>query len=92
MGERISKGEEQVLAWFYEHDIVASPRTIAFELDLPHNSIKQHCMALVEYGFLEHPQPPDGLTNTGIYAISNNGRRYIAGEMTISELRDLVDE
>ncbi len=90
MSEWVSDGEYTVLEFLVAHDIAITPKTVAFELDLPYNSVKQHLRGLHEAGFVATPDDvPEGLTNTGVYRITDAGRRYVEGDITIEELRNL---
>lgn len=83
-----------ILDWLNTHDAVATPRVLAFELrDYSHNSIKTEMRSLREFGFVAPPdEAPDGLSTTGVYRLTEDGRRYLNGDMTVAELRELRNQ
>lgn len=91
----ISSEDFDILAWLAERDLVTTPKVLAFELDIPYEKIKNRLRVLESHNLLEHPPEdsvPEGVKSTGVYQITELGRRLASGDITIQEMRELEDE
>ena len=55
------------------------PAAIAHNIDRTRSWVSQRLSVLVEYGLVTEPKP-------GYYGITDDGRRYLAGELDASNL------
>lgn len=88
MVERISwfsPVDYEILDFFEHHDILASPKVIAANIEYDRQYVSKRCRALVERDVLH--QPTDGL-----YELSDLGRRFLSGDLDPQKIEDTVDE
>jgi DNA-binding HxlR family transcriptional regulator len=91
----ITEEDFVILNWLAERDIVTTPKVLAFETDIPHETIKHRLRALESHNLLQHPPEehvPSGVKATGVYGITDLGKRVASGDMTIQEMRELEKE
>ena len=82
--------DETILEFLAEHQIPTTAQIMAFELDVKHGQLKNRLRTLREHGMVKHPDDiPEGLSARGVYEISALGRRFLEGDITLNELREL---
>lgn len=87
----LSDAEYEILKFIADREMVADPKTVAANVDVPRNDIKNAMPRLMDKGFLKRPdRVPEGLSPRGLYEVTELGQAYAEGDKTIAELRDLV--
>lgn len=86
--------DKDILEFLSNYDIPLTAQIMAYrlekELGIKHGLIKQRLRVLQEHGMVSKPdEHPEGLTGRGTYVISDFGKRFLEGEITIKEMRDL---
>lgn len=71
----------EILSFFEDHDILASPQVIAANIDYDRNYTGKRCRNFKKYELLERDE-------NGLYELSEKGRAFLAGELDASELED----
>lgn len=80
----MTQGDERILEFLNEKEIVASPSVIAANIDYTGEYISRRCRKLTDAGLLQRVDP----TN---YRITEKGERFLAGELDAADLQ-LPDE
>lgn len=79
-----------MLEFLVDTGLAFTPKTLAFNMDsIGYYKAAARLPILEEHNMLEYPEPIDGVKNTGIYRASDTGKRFVAGDITLSELREL---
>lgn len=82
-----------MLEYLVETGLTLTPKGLAYNLDeFSYYKVVGRLQHLREHGMTEFPEPIEGVSNTGIYRASELGRRFVNGDITLAELRELVDE
>lgn len=83
----------RILEYLVETDMALTPKGLAFNLDgVNYYKAAARLQHLREHDMLEFPAPIDGVKNDGIYQASELGKRFVDGDITLNELRELTDE
>lgn len=89
----MTERDEQILRYLVEHDLILTPKGLAYNLDaVNYYQAAGRLKHLEEHGMVEYPEPIEGVKRGGIYRASDLGRRFVKGDITLAELRELVDE
>ncbi|OYR80865.1 phage repressor protein [Halorubrum ezzemoulense] len=64
----------EILEFFEDHDILASPKVIGVNIDYDRQYTSKRCRVLLDEGLLDQAQ-------SGIYKLSDRGRSFLAGEV-----------
>lgn len=75
----MTQGDERVLEFLYEKEIVASPSVIAANIDYTNEYISRRCQRLAEEGFLQR-------VDASNYRITELGERFLTGELTTEDI------
>lgn len=75
----MTQGDERVLEFLDEKDIVASPSVIAANIDYTQEYISRRCRRLTEAGLLQRVDARN-------YRVTDLGEWYLAGEIDAEEL------
>lgn len=84
-----------ILQWLGERDIVTTPKVLAYELDIGYSQIRKRLHELENRNLIRHPsqtEVPNGVSATGVYLITELGKRIASGELTINEMRELAQD
>lgn len=85
----MGKYDEPILELLAESDVAAPPATVAFNLEWhdlaspAYSTVKRRMRKLAAHGLLKKVE-----TDAGYYAITDQGRAYLAGELDSNELED----
>lgn len=71
----------EILMFFESHDILASPKVIAVNIDYDRQYTSKRCRTLQEAGLFEQK-------DSGIYALSDMGHSFLEGELDANDLED----
>ena len=76
----------EILSFFEDHDIVASPKVIALNIEYDRQYTSKRCRALESEEILTSSE-------TGVYSLSERGRKFLLGEIDPEEFEkdDLED-
>lgn len=77
----MTQGDERILEFLSEKEIVASAGVIAANIDYTSEYISRRCRKLVDAGLMQRVDP----TN---YRITDLGERYLDGEIGADEIND----
>lgn len=75
----MTQGDERILEFMLEKDIVASPGVIAANIDYTSEYISRRCRKLTEAGLLQR-------VDASNYRITDNGERFLRGDLDTEEL------
>lgn len=78
--EWMTQGDERVLEFLDEKDIIASPSVIAANIDYTAEYISRRCRKLADAGLIQRVDA----TN---YRLTEFGARFLAGEVDAEELK-----
>lgn len=85
--------DESILAIMTTANIVITPKVLAFETDIKYSRIRHRLRELTEHGYIERPpEAPDDVSRNGVYQITDLGRQYHSGDITINELRNRSEQ
>lgn len=70
----------EILQFFDEHDIWITARGISVNINYNRNYTTRECTTLAKRGLLEKDET--------VYALSDRGRRFLAGDVDASDLED----
>jgi predicted transcriptional regulator len=88
MVERISwlsPADYEILGFFKEHDIRASPNVISVNIDYDRQYVSKRCRNLLNADLLEQPEE-------GIYELSDLGRNFLNGSVDPKVIEEKNDE
>lgn len=74
----------EILTFFENHDIEASPKVIAVNIDYDRQYTSKRCRELEKNRILEKRQ-------SGLYYLSETGSKLVSGEIDPVDLEDTVD-
>lgn len=79
-----------ILELLAETDASFTPKGMAFSLPaVNYYTIGNRLPVLKDRGFVEFPeQKVEGVDQSGVYKITDLGRRFLNGDITLAELRD----
>ncbi|WP_138006548.1 MarR family transcriptional regulator [Halalkalirubrum salinum] len=83
MVERVSwfsPVDYEILMFFENHDILASPKVIAVNIDYDRQYTSKNCRKLAEVDLLRKDE-------SGLYGLTEKGRSFLAGSVDPSELK-----
>jgi len=69
----------EILMFFEEHDILASPKVISTNIDYDRQYTSKRCRELLKEGILQKD-------DSGLYELTAFGRSFLAGEIDADEL------
>lgn len=75
----MTQGDERILEFLHEKEIVASPAVIAANIDYTNEYISRRCTRLADEGFLQLVDPSN-------YKITKKGRGFLEGELNPENL------
>lgn len=80
-----------ILEFMRDHPTPTTAQILAFELDdIKHPQLKKRLRVLRDHGMVAAPEhTPEGLSARGVYEITEFGRRYLSGDITIQEFREM---
>lgn len=70
----MTQGDERILEFLYEKDIIASPAVIAANIDYTNEYISRRCTQLADAGLIQRVDP----TN---YKMTDVGVKFLEGEL-----------
>lgn len=77
--------------WNRNENLIADPKTIAVNTGIGHDRVNNRIRVLLENGLLQREKVEiDGLSSKGLYRTTDVGNAFASGDMTISELRELI--
>lgn len=80
--------DETILKFMSEHTAPTTAQILAFQLDMSYPQIKKRIGILRKHGMIEQPEEiPKGLSARGVYVITEFGRQYLTGEITLKDFR-----
>lgn len=89
----MTKDDLIILEYLVETGLTLSPKDLAYNLDgIGYYKAANRLQHLRDRGMLEFPEPIEGVKPEGTYRASALGRRFVEGDITISELRESVGE
>lgn len=68
----------EILGFFENHDIEASPKVISANIDYDRQYVSKEAGTLVDSGLLRK--------HSGLYELSDRGRAYLSGELDADDL------
>jgi len=74
-------GDDRILEFFQETDIILSPGIISANIELSRSHVSRRLSALADHGLIEATE-----TGHGHYRITEKGRGYLSGELDESEI------
>lgn len=77
--EWMTQGDERILEFLHEKDIVASPSVIAANIDYTAEYISRRCRKLTDASLLQRVDPSN-------YRITDLGEQYLSGELDTDDL------
>jgi len=77
--EWMTQGDERVLEFLQEKDIVATPSVIAANIDYTGEYISRRCRKLAKAGLLQR-------VDTSNYQLTDLGGKYLQGKVTSDEI------
>lgn len=80
--EWLTQGDERVLEFLAEHDIVASPSVIAANIDYNASYISRRCTQLLDASLIRRADASN-------YHITELGERYLEGNLTEAEVEEI---
>lgn len=83
--EWMTQGDERILEFLFEKDIVASPSVISANIDYTNEYISRRCNRLAEAGLVQRVDPSN-------YRITELGVAFLEGELDSGELEVDLDE
>lgn len=69
----------EILLFFEEHDIFVSPKVLGANIDYDRQYTSKRCRKLMDEGILQKDE-------SGLYTLTEKGRRFLAGDLDASEL------
>ena len=75
----MTQGDERIMEFLYEKDIVASPSVIAANIDYTNEYISRRCRILTDAELLQR-------VDASNYRLTEFGTRFLNGEVTAEEL------
>jgi predicted transcriptional regulator len=75
----MTRADDYILEFLDEHDIVATPKVIAANIDYTRQYVNERIRPLSDNGLVK----TDG---DGLYHITEKGRRYLTGELEDEDL------
>lgn len=72
--------DERILEALESSGMILSPSVIALNIDKSRGEVNRRLSVLVEYGLVKR-------VKRGYYEITDEGRRYLTGELDASDLR-----
>jgi predicted transcriptional regulator len=69
----------EILLFFEDHEILVSPKVLGANIEYDRQYTSKRCRKLTQEGILEQ----DG--ESGLYGLSDRGRRFLAGELDAEE-------
>lgn len=75
----MTQGDERILEFLHEKDIVASPSVIAANIDYTAEYISRRCRKLTDASLLQRVDPSN-------YRITDLGEQYLSGELDTDDL------
>lgn len=89
----ITDDDYDILEFIASRELVTDPKTVSVNLGIDHARVKHRMLHLLDAGFLKRPdETPEGMSDRGLYEATELGKTYARGDMTVSELRELVRE
>lgn len=77
--EWMTQGDERILEFLQEKDIVATPSVVAANIDYTGEYISRRCRKLATAGLLQR-------VDASNYRLTDLGERYLEGDVTADEL------
>lgn len=85
----MTEDDYDILEYLVESGLTLTPKGLAYNLDgIGYFKAASRLQHLREHGMAEFPEPIQGVKPTGIYRASELGRRFIAGDITVKQLRE----
>jgi len=87
MVERVSwfsPVDYEILLFFEDHDILASPKVIASNIDYDRQYVSKRCLNLIEVNLLRKD-------DSNLYELSDFGRDFLNGNVDAEEIEELRD-
>lgn len=78
--EWMTQGDERILEFLSEKDIVASPSVIAANIDYTAHYVSQRCRKLVDHGLLQRADASN-------YQITESGEDFLAGDISREDIK-----
>lgn len=86
----------QILEFLNQPGLVATSKVIVLNVqseDCSVPTLRKRIPTLRDRNLIEHPEAvPNGVSKTGVYQITDLGRRIVDGDLSLNELRELEDE
>ena len=79
--EWMTQGDERILEFLQEKDIVATPSVVAANIDYTGEYISRRCRKLATAGLLQR-------VDASNYRLTDLGERYLEGDVTADELSE----
>lgn len=81
-----------ILRYLVDTELTLTPKDLAYNCDgIGYYKAANRMQHLRDYGMLEFPEPIEGVKPEGTYRASDLGKRFVAGDITLKELRESVD-
>lgn len=86
--------DEAILGFLHQTELYFTMKGLAFNLpNIGYYQVGNRVPVLNDKGFVERPaEAPDGVTNRGVYRISELGSRFVTGDITLQELRERTEK
>lgn len=79
--------DDAILELLDETGMALTPKVIAFQIEYDYTYLRQRLRALQEHGLIAYPEEtPAGVSQSGVYEITQLGRRFLGGEASREEL------
>lgn len=89
----LSDDDYTILKFIADREMVVDPKTVSANTGIDHARVKHRLRKLLEMGFLRRPDRiPEGMSERGLYEVTELGAAYADGDKTIAELRELMAE
>jgi len=85
--------DERILSFLVETDSTITPKGLAYSVpELTYYQAAQRLQTLRERGMAAYPEPIEGVKPGGAYRATELARRFVAGDITLKELRKLAED
>lgn len=85
----MTEDDLSILRFLEETDIVATAKVIAYNSTVSYSQVRNRIPVLDRRGMIEPPDfEPEGVKQTGTYRITEMGRRFVRGDVTVGEFRE----